>query len=90
MVNSSNAPLLAITTALIDIVLLQSVDIRQIADKFPDKTGGLRELFEKGPQSAFFLVKFWVSSSCIAAVSFLLVVCLICVVFVFLLVTSYC
>lgn len=44
------------------IVLLQSVDIRQIADKFPDKTGGLRELFDKGPQSAFFLVKFWVST----------------------------
>ena len=48
------------------VVLLQSVDIRQIADKFPDKTGGLRELFDKGPQSAFFLVKFWVSSICVA------------------------
>jgi YAP binding domain len=41
-------------------VAFQSVDIRQIADKFPDKNGGLRELYDKGPQSAFFLVKFWV------------------------------
>jgi YAP binding domain len=46
-----------------EIGFLQSVDIRQIADKFPDKNGGLRELYEKGPQAAFFLVKFWVSSS---------------------------
>jgi len=46
-----------------NVLVLQPVDIRQIADKFPDKTGGLRELFDKGPQSAFFLVKFWVSSA---------------------------
>ncbi|KAK3535241.1 hypothetical protein QTP70_005031, partial [Hemibagrus guttatus] len=39
--------------------LLESVDIRQIYDKFPEKKGGLRELFGKGPQNAFFLVKFW-------------------------------
>lgn len=38
---------------------MQSVDIRQIYDKFPDKKGGLKELYEKGPQAAFFLVKFW-------------------------------
>jgi len=37
------------------------VDIRQIADKFPDKRGGLKEMYDKGPQSAFFLVKFWVT-----------------------------
>lgn len=41
--------------------ILEAVDIRQIYDKFPDKKGGLRELYEKGPQSVFFLVKFWVS-----------------------------
>ncbi|XP_015275638.1 PREDICTED: transcriptional enhancer factor TEF-1 [Gekko japonicus] len=40
--------------------LLESVDIRQIYDKFPEKKGGLKELFGKGPQNAFFLVKFWV------------------------------
>lgn len=40
---------------------LEAVDIRQIYDKFPEKKGGLKELFEKGPASAFFLVKFWVS-----------------------------
>ncbi|CAG0880193.1 unnamed protein product [Cyprideis torosa] len=39
--------------------LLESVDIRQIYDKFPDKKGGLSELYDKGPQNAFFLVKFW-------------------------------
>lgn len=38
---------------------LEVVDIRQIYDKFPDKKGGLRDLYEKGPASAFFLVKFW-------------------------------
>ncbi|XP_050394826.1 transcriptional enhancer factor TEF-1 isoform X6 [Patella vulgata] len=39
--------------------LLESVDIRQIYDKFPEKKGGLKELYDKGPQTAFFLVKFW-------------------------------
>ncbi|XP_078494616.1 scalloped/TEF1 protein isoform X2 [Ciona intestinalis] len=39
--------------------LLESVDIRQIYDKFPEPKGGLRELYEKGPKEAFFLVKFW-------------------------------
>lgn len=43
--------------------LLEAVDIRQIYDKFPEKKGGLKELFGKGPQNAFFLVKFWVSDS---------------------------
>ncbi|XP_051561835.1 transcriptional enhancer factor TEF-5-like isoform X2 [Myxocyprinus asiaticus] len=39
--------------------LLEAVDIRQIYDKFPEKKGGLKDLYEKGPQNAFFLVKFW-------------------------------
>ncbi|XP_067123512.1 transcriptional enhancer factor TEF-1 isoform X1 [Centruroides vittatus] len=38
---------------------LEAVDIRQIYDKFPEKKGGLKELYDKGPQNAFFLVKFW-------------------------------
>ncbi|XP_014678242.1 PREDICTED: transcriptional enhancer factor TEF-1-like [Priapulus caudatus] len=38
---------------------LEAVDIRQIYDKFPEKKGGLKELYDKGPQQAFFLVKFW-------------------------------
>lgn len=40
---------------------LEAVDIRQIYDKFPERKGGLKELFERGPSNAFFLVKFWVS-----------------------------
>jgi len=39
--------------------MLEPVDVRQIQDKFPEKKEGLKELFEKGPQDAFFLVKFW-------------------------------
>ncbi|ESO87319.1 hypothetical protein LOTGIDRAFT_210691 [Lottia gigantea] len=39
--------------------LLESVDIRQIYDKFPEKKDGLKDLYDKGPQTAFFLVKFW-------------------------------
>ncbi|KAG5684616.1 hypothetical protein PVAND_013839 [Polypedilum vanderplanki] len=39
--------------------LLESVDVKEIYDKFPQKSGGLKELYEKGPQNAFFLVKFW-------------------------------
>uniref|UniRef100_A0A8C9YYD6 TEA domain-containing protein n=1 Tax=Sander lucioperca TaxID=283035 RepID=A0A8C9YYD6_SANLU len=42
---------------------LESVDVRQIYDKFPEKKGGLRELFDKGPHNAFFLVKFWADLS---------------------------
>lgn len=38
---------------------LQTVDIRQISDKFPEKSGGLKDLYEKGPQNAFYLVKCW-------------------------------
>uniref|UniRef100_A0A8D0HNX4 TEA domain transcription factor 4 n=1 Tax=Sphenodon punctatus TaxID=8508 RepID=A0A8D0HNX4_SPHPU len=38
---------------------LEAVDIRQIYDKFPEKKGGLKDLFERGPSNAFFLVKFW-------------------------------
>ena len=37
----------------------QPVDVRQIQDKFPEKSDGLKELYSKGPQDAFFLVKFW-------------------------------
>nr|XP_015193692.1 PREDICTED: transcriptional enhancer factor TEF-1 isoform X6 [Lepisosteus oculatus] len=44
--------------------LLESVDIRQIYDKFPEKKGGLKELFGKGPQNSFFLVKFWADLNC--------------------------
>jgi len=39
--------------------VLEPIDVRQIQDKFPEKKGGLKELYEKGPQEAFFLVKFW-------------------------------
>ncbi|XP_036373754.1 transcriptional enhancer factor TEF-3-like, partial [Megalops cyprinoides] len=42
---------------------LEAVDIRQIYDKFPEKKGGLKELFERGPANAFFLVKFWADLS---------------------------
>ncbi|KAM9088243.1 LOW QUALITY PROTEIN: transcriptional enhancer factor TEF-4-like [Megaptera novaeangliae] len=38
---------------------LESVDVRQIYDKFPEKKGDLRELYDRGPPHAFFLVKFW-------------------------------
>ncbi|XP_074167275.1 transcriptional enhancer factor TEF-5 isoform X3 [Sminthopsis crassicaudata] len=38
---------------------LEAVDVRQIYDKFPEKKGGLKDLYEKGPPNAFFLVKFW-------------------------------
>uniref|UniRef100_A0A2K5EXK4 TEA domain transcription factor 4 n=1 Tax=Aotus nancymaae TaxID=37293 RepID=A0A2K5EXK4_AOTNA len=34
---------------------LEAVDIRQIYDKFPEKKGGLKELFERGPPMPFFL-----------------------------------
>jgi len=39
--------------------LLEPVDVRQIQDKFPEKSDGLKELYSKGPADAFFLVKFW-------------------------------
>ena len=39
--------------------MLEPIDVRQIQDKFPEKKGGLKELYEKGPADAFFLVKFW-------------------------------
>uniref|UniRef100_A0A669CKK7 TEA domain transcription factor 1 n=1 Tax=Oreochromis niloticus TaxID=8128 RepID=A0A669CKK7_ORENI len=44
--------------------LLESVDIRQIYDKFPEKKGGLKELYAKGPQNSFFLIKFWADLNC--------------------------
>ncbi|XP_033825212.1 transcriptional enhancer factor TEF-5 [Periophthalmus magnuspinnatus] len=43
--------------------VLESIDIRQIYDKFSEKKGGLKELYEKGPHNAFFLVKFWADLS---------------------------
>jgi transcriptional enhancer factor len=39
--------------------LLEDIDLRQITDKFPSNRGGLKELYDKGPENAFFLVKFW-------------------------------
>jgi len=39
--------------------VLEEIDLRQICDKFPSKEGGLRHLYDKGPDNAFFLVKFW-------------------------------
>lgn len=47
------------STATYNDPLLEAIDIRQIYDKFPEKKGGLKELYDKGPTSAFFLVKFW-------------------------------
>ncbi|XP_056269169.1 transcriptional enhancer factor TEF-1 isoform X3 [Pseudoliparis swirei] len=44
--------------------LLESVDIRQIYDKFPEKKGGLKELYGKGPNNSFFLIKFWADLNC--------------------------
>ncbi|XP_049922051.1 transcriptional enhancer factor TEF-5 [Epinephelus moara] len=43
--------------------ILESIDVRQIYDKFSEKKGGLKELYEKGPHNAFFLVKFWADLS---------------------------
>lgn len=39
--------------------LLEPVDVQQIQDKFPSNKEGLKELYNKGPQDGFFLVKFW-------------------------------
>lgn len=50
--------------------MLESVDIRQIYDKFPESQGGLRDLFENGPKDAFFLVKFWVGIKILFLCSF--------------------
>ncbi|KAK7108105.1 transcriptional enhancer factor TEF-1-like isoform X2 [Littorina saxatilis] len=47
------------TNATYSDPMLEAVDIRQIYDKFPEKKGGLKELYDKGPQPSFFLVKFW-------------------------------
>lgn len=38
---------------------LEDIDLRQISDKFPSNKGGLKDLYDEGPQDAFFLVKFW-------------------------------
>lgn len=52
-------------TIFSSFVELKAVDIRQIYDKFPEKKGGLKELYDKGPQAVFFLVKFWVGRTVI-------------------------
>lgn len=39
--------------------LLETIELAEIADKFPSGRGGLGELFARGPPDAFFLVKFW-------------------------------
>ncbi|KAJ8259617.1 hypothetical protein GJAV_G00171500 [Gymnothorax javanicus] len=44
--------------------VLETVDVQQIYDKFPDKKGGLKDLYEWGPRNTFFLVKFWADLSC--------------------------
>lgn len=49
--------------------VLESIDVRQIYDKFSEKKGGLKELYEKGSHNAFFLVKFWVKSNFLKACS---------------------
>ena len=49
----------AVTRSGFNPLFLQPVDVRQIQDKFPEKSDGLKELYGKGPQDAFFLVKFW-------------------------------
>ena len=62
---SYSDPLLEVCwfNAMISITLIiscfQPVDVRQIQDKFPEKSDGLKELYGKGPNDAFFLVKFW-------------------------------
>ncbi len=38
--------------------------ISEIMDKFPLGREGLKDLFEKGPQDAFFLVKSWADINC--------------------------
>nr|AHJ60962.1 SD2 [Schmidtea mediterranea] len=38
---------------------LEHIEISQIWDKYPE-TDGLKEYFERGPQDAFFMVKFWI------------------------------
>ncbi len=42
---------------------MEPIDIRQVYDKFPEKKGGLKELYEKGPANVFYLVKFWADLS---------------------------
>lgn len=42
-----------------NLVQFQSVNISQISDKFPEKSGGLKDMFDRGPQNAFYLVKCW-------------------------------
>jgi len=42
------------------VCLLQTINIQHIQDKFPNRKGGLNDLYDRGPQAAFFLVKFWV------------------------------
>lgn len=48
-----------ISSKTIFFARFQSVNIKEISDKFPEKSGGLKELYERGPQNAFYLVKCW-------------------------------
>uniref|UniRef100_A0A3P9A654 TEA domain-containing protein n=1 Tax=Esox lucius TaxID=8010 RepID=A0A3P9A654_ESOLU len=43
---------------------IEPVDVRQIYDKFPEKTGGLKDLYDRGPRNAFYLIKVWADLSC--------------------------
>lgn len=45
---------------MVSDALLQTINIKDIYDKFPEKRGGLKDLYDRGPANAFFLVKFWV------------------------------
>ena len=44
-----------------DYSQLEDIDIKVIGDKFSQNKNGLKDLYDKGPQDAFFLVKCWVS-----------------------------
>ena len=41
----------------------ENIDLRQISDKFPQNKNGLKELYDRGPLDAFYLVKCWVRLS---------------------------
>jgi len=42
-----------------DYSQFEDIDIKQICDKFSQNKNGLKDLYDKGPQDAFFLVKCW-------------------------------
>lgn len=43
-----------------DYSQFEDIDIKVICDKFSQNKNGLKDLYDKGPQDAFFLVKCWV------------------------------